>query len=318
MQTTKIGVVLLNMGGPTKLEDVRPFLYNIFSDREIIRLGPSLLQKPIAWYIARKRAPKSMEIYRKIGGGSPIARITGEQQSALEESLKEAGQYIVTTAMRYWHPSTATAIETMRRNQVSKIVALSLYPHFSCATSGSSLKELRRHLTKQEAQSLIEIGSWPQQPDYIRCLAAKIATGLEQFGKEDVQILYSAHSLPTSFIEEGDPYVEHLEQTIEAVEALTHRRGMLCYQSRSGPVQWLSPSTPEMIEQVAAEGCRNILMVPISFVSDHVETLYEINMEYKERAHRLNVRLLPTESLNTDPRFIKGLSQLVLNALEAD
>ncbi len=317
MHNKRIAVILLNMGGPTRLEDVRPFLYNIFSDREIIRLGPPLLQKPIAWYIARKRAPKSMDIYRHIGGGSPITEITRQQQDALEKALTNDGDFIVTTAMRYWKPTSASAVEFIRSKQAASVVALSLYPHFSCATSGSSIKELKRHLDL-ENRELTEIASWPTQPDYIDCLAAKIIDGLSCFNRQTVEIVYSAHSLPVSFIEEGDPYVEHLNQTIAAVENITGERGRLCYQSRSGPVEWLSPSTPEMIEKLAADGCRNILMVPISFVSDHVETLYEINIQYKELAASHNIRLQATESLNTDPRFIEGLRQLVLSSLPND
>lgn len=315
MQRVKTGVILLNMGGPERLEDVRPFLYNIFSDREIIRLGPAFLQKPIAWYIARKRAPKSMDIYRQIGGGSPITKITRQQQDALEKALSGDGDFMVTTAMRYWKPTTASALERVCSSQVETIVALSLYPHFSCATSGSSIKELKRHLAASKKPQLREIASWPTQPDYISCLAGKISTGLQQFAPDDVEILYSAHSLPVSFIDEGDPYVEHLTQTIAAVEAITGKKGKLCYQSRSGPVEWLSPSTPEMIETVAGAGCRNILMVPISFVSDHVETLYEINIQYRELAAGFNINLQATESLNTDPQFIEGLRQLVIQSL---
>ena len=315
MHNDKTGVILLNMGGPTRLEDVRPFLYNIFSDREIIRLGPPFLQRPIAWYIARKRAPKSIAIYQEIGGGSPISKITHQQQTALAALLKNDGDFVVATAMRYWQPNTALAVKTMREHQVSRMVALSLYPHFSCATSGSSIKELKRTLTAEESAALIEISSWPDAPDYISSLAAKIVEGLKKFGNETVEILYSAHSLPVSFINEGDPYVEHLKRTITAVENLTQRTGRICYQSRSGPVEWLSPSTPEMIELVAEEGCRNILMVPISFVSDHVETLYEISIQYKALAEQLGIRLIPTESLNTDSRFINGLRQLVLEAI---
>jgi len=315
MQKARIAVILLNMGGPTRLEDVRPFLYNIFSDREIIRLGPAILQKPIAWYIARKRAPKSMDIYRQIGGRSPIADITHRQQHALEKALADDGDFIVTTAMRYWQPTSRSAVKSISKSQVSKVVALSLYPHFSCATSGSSIKDLKRHLGEGKDHNLIEIASWPTQQDYINCLAFKITDGLKQFKDEDVEILYSAHSLPVSFIEEGDPYVDHIRQTIAAVENITQQKGKLCYQSRSGPVEWLSPSTPEMIKEVADGGCRNILMVPISFVSDHVETLYEINIQYRELAAGYGVRLEPTESLNTDPQFISGLRQLVLDAL---
>jgi len=315
MQNERTAVILLNMGGPTRLEDVRPFLYNIFSDREIIRLGPPLLQKPIAWYIAKKRAPKSMDIYRQIGGGSPITEITRQQQDALEKALSGDGDFVVTTAMRYWTPTTASAVKFIRSKQAKRVVALSLYPHFSCATSGSSIKELKQHLDLENLE-LTEIASWPSQPDYIACLAAKILDGFTFFNQEPVEIVYSAHSLPISFIEEGDPYVDHLNQTIRAVEQITGRTGRLCYQSRSGPVEWLSPSTPETIEKLAGEGCRNILMVPISFVSDHVETLYEINIQYKELAASHDIRLLATESLNTDPRFIDGLRQLVLSSLE--
>ncbi len=316
MQNEKIGVILLNMGGPERLEDVRPFLYNIFSDREIIRLGPSFLQKPIAWYIARKRAPKSREIYRRIGGGSPIAEITRQQQDALEKALSVDGDFVVTTAMRYWKPTTASAVETLRSRQIQTIVALSLYPHFSCATSGSSIKELKHQLAALKNPQLVEIGSWPDQPAYISCLAERITRGLRQFAGQDVELLYSAHSLPVSFINQGDPYVEHLKLTIAAVEAVTGKKGRLCYQSRSGPVEWLSPSTPEMIETVATAGCKNILMVPISFVSDHVETLYEIDIQYRELAAGYDIRLEATESLNTDPQFIEGLRQLVLQSLK--
>lgn len=318
MQKEKIAVILLNMGGPTRLEDVRPFLYNIFSDRQIIRLGPPFLQKPIAWYIARKRAPKSMDIYRQIGGGSPITAITQQQQDALEQALHNDGDFVVTTAMRYWKPTTASAVNMVRDEGITKVVALSLYPHFSCATSGSSIKELKHHLIAVRSQKLIEIASWPTQPDYINCLAAKINDGLKRFERGDVELLYSAHSLPVSFIEEGDPYVDHLSQTIAAVEKVTGKNGRICYQSRSGPVEWLSPSTPEMIEKVAGDGCKNILMVPISFVSDHVETLYEINIEYKALAASYNICLQATESLNTDPLFIEGLRQLVLQSLQTD
>lgn len=316
MQTTKTGVILLNMGGPSRLEDVRPFLYNIFSDRGIIRLGPAFLQKPIAWFIAKKRAPKSMAIYEKIGGSSPIAAITQDQQIALNEALRNDGNFMVVTAMRYWQPTTQTALNLLAQNQVETIVALSLYPHYSQATSGSSLNELKRHLHKTpQTYILHEVSSWADHPSYIRCLADKISEGLEKFRGEDVELVYSAHSLPVSFIEKGDPYVTHLKQTISSVEKLTGKVGKLCYQSKSGPVEWLSPSTPEMIRELGEAGCRNILMVPISFVSDHVETLYEINMLYRDLAAESGIRLEASQSLNTDPQFIAALRDLVLKSL---
>ncbi|MCB2215101.1 MAG: ferrochelatase [Desulfobulbaceae bacterium] len=314
MNQPRTGIVLLNMGGPEKQEDVRPFLYNIFSDRQIIRLGPRLLQKPLAWLIAQKRAPKSAATYAQIGGGSPITSITKQQQQALQQALSGDGDFLVTTAMRYWRPFTETAVEELLAARVERIVALSLYPHYSRATTGSSLNELKSRLTRAAYSGrLVEISSWPDQADYISCLAERITAGLDLFADKPVQIVYSAHSLPVSFIEEGDPYVEHLQRTIAAVEAQTGRPGRLCYQSRSGPVEWLSPATPEMIRTLADEGCQAILMVPLSFVSDHVETLYEINIAYRALAGEYGIRLESTPGLNTTPRFIAALRNLVLD-----
>jgi ferrochelatase len=316
---TTTGVLLLNMGGPEKPQDIRPFLYNIFSDREIIRLGPSFLQKPLAWLIARKRAPKSRATYGRIGGGSPIARITRAQQQALQKKLSETGDFIVATAMRYWHPTTREALKSLADKQIDRLVALSLYPHYSCATSGSSLNELKRCLLDRPlGGELIEIGSWPEHPGYVACLAAKITQGLQRFDSKSVDLVYSAHSLPVSFIEEGDPYVDHLQRTIAAVEKITGVQGRICYQSRSGPVEWLSPSTPETIKSLGEKDCTNILMVPISFVSDHVETLVEINMDYKELAAGYGIRLETTASFNDDPDFIEALKDIVLQALHKE
>lgn len=309
----KTGVILLNMGGPEKVSDVAPFLSNLFSDRDIIRLGPKLLQKPIAWYIARKRAPKSIKAYEKIGGGSPLIRITREQGEALEKELASHGIFKVVTAMRYWQPTAADALRELSADGFHRVIALPLYPHFSCATSGSSLKDLHKAAaSSSKSFTLTEIHGWPDNRYYIENLAENIARGLKQFSSPKVEIVYSAHSLPASFIEEGDPYLDHLRITIEKIEEITNRKGHLCFQSRSGPVEWLSPSTPEMIDKLASEGCRNILMVPISFVSDHLETLYEINMLYHDMAREKGINCLPCESLNTHPLFIRALKDLVL------
>jgi ferrochelatase len=309
----KTGVVLLNMGGPEKPEDVAPFLYNLFSDRDIIRLGPGFLQKPIAWYISRKRAPKSRKIYAEIGGGSPLIRITGEQAEALQQALADSGDFVVVTAMRYWQPSSSRALQILAEQNIGRIVALPLYPHFSCATSGSSLADLKRAAAKGNFD-ISEIHGWPDNPLYIECLAENILKGLAAFPapSEDIEILYSAHSLPVSFINEGDPYLDQLKITIAKIEEITGVAGRLCFQSKSGPVEWLAPSTPDMLEQLAREGCGNILMVPISFVSDHVETLYEINMLYRDMAKEKGMCCRPCESLNTHPLFIQALKKLVL------
>jgi len=307
------GVILLNMGGPDCLDNVRPFLFNLFSDREIIKLGPPFLQKYIAWYIARKRAPKSRAIYAKIGGASPLENITRAQAKALEQSLAKYGEYHVTIAMRYWPPYAEYALTELDAKGVKDITALSLYPHYSRATTGSSIKQLQKSISNFPGNFKARfISSWPTQQSYIQALGENILEAIETFGPEAVQVVYSAHSLPTSFIVEGDPYVEHLNQTIKKVEKITGYKGLLCYQSRSGPVEWLSPSTPETLDRLASEGCNNVVMVPLSFVSDHVETLYEIDILYKNHAQNLGMTLRSCNSLNTKEKFIEGLRDLVL------
>jgi ferrochelatase len=306
------------MGGPDTLDDVRPFLYNLFSDREIIRLGPPFLQKFLAYVISRRRAPKSSAIYTKIGGGSPLKKITLKQAEALQEALKINGDYYVTIAMRYWPPYGDEAVQNLTKEGVETITALTLYPHYSKATSGSSISHLQKSLQRlaPDIPATI-ISSWPTQGSYIKALADNIIKGVSRFDLQPVEIVYSAHSLPVSFIQEGDPYVDHIGQTIQAIEKITKQKGRICYQSRSGPVEWLSPSTPEMLTTLAQEGCKHILMVPISFVSDHVETLYEIDILYREQAAQLGMRLLSCESLNTNPLFIEGLRDLILQGSRA-
>ena len=313
MKNSKNGVILLNMGGPDTLKDVQPFLFNLFSDREIIPLGPTFLQKFLAWIIARRRAPKSSALYAQIGGGSPLKEISFRQAQALETALAADGDYSVTVAMRYWPPFAEQAIGQLLAAGVDRLIALTLYPHYSKATTGSSIAQLEKALQQLAPQiPLTCISFWPTQKEYISAVAENIIHALTDFAAQPVQVVYSAHSLPVSFIKAGDPYVEHIEQSITAIEKITGHQGRLCYQSRSGPVEWLSPSTPEMLQTLAGEGCRNILMVPISFVSDHIETLYEINMLYREQAAQLGICLKAVPSLNTNPLFIEGLRSLVL------
>ncbi len=313
--TNKKGILLLNLGGPEKIEDIQPFLYNLFSDRQIIRLGPAFLQKPIATWIAKKRAPKSAENYRRIGGGSPLKKITCQQAQALEQALAKHGDYLVRVGMRYWHPFTQKAIDELISEGVEEIIALPLYPHYSIATTGSSFTDLEKIVKKNKIKIPVKkIHSWPTQSSYIESVAEKIQQGLGKFKGDSVQILYSAHSLPVKFIDEGDPYVEEIQATIEALERLTDHKGVLCYQSRSGPVDWLGPSTPETITDLAEKECKNILVVPISFVSDHVETLYELDIEYREIAEAQGIGYEVAKGLNQSPLFIRGLKELVLES----
>lgn len=317
MTTSRAGILLLQMGGPDTLEDVPAFLYNLFSDRDIIKLGPALLQKPLARLISRRRAAKSKAIYSKIGGSSPLLKITKAQAKELQHDLAATFNCEVEVAMRYWQPRADEALRNLCARGVDTLIALPLYPHYTKATSGSSLKDLRRaHKQLAPEIPLIEIPSWPTEEKYLQALAAKIHKGAKKFGNESFHLVYSAHSLPVSFIREGDPYVEELRKTIKQLEKITGIEGQLCYQSRSGPVEWLSPSTSDTIESLGTKGCKNILMVPISFVSDHVETLYEINMLFRDKAAALGMQLYSTESLNTDPLFISGLKDLVVAKLK--
>lgn len=309
----KTGVLLLNMGGPDRLESVRPFLFNLFSDRKIIRLGPAVLQRPIAWIIAGKRAPKSAANYARIGGRSPLLEITSRQAKALEAMLNSGteGRFICEPGMRYWHPRTPDQLKAFKEQGIERVVGLSMYPHYSLATGGTSLDEFR---TEAEGSGLeySVIESYPDHPLYIKALKEAVEEGMNRIrDRENFVLVYSAHSLPRKMIEEGDPYVDHLERTISALEKETGIRGKLCYQSRSGPVEWLRPATDDMLRDLARRGVREILCLPISFVSDHIETLYEIDMLYTAMMKEMGARLVRTPSLNESPAYIQALCEQI-------
>jgi ferrochelatase len=306
------------MGGPDSLEAVRPFLYNHFSDRGIIKLGPSLLQKPLANLISAARVRHTQEVYSLIGGKSPMPAITQAQAAELEDELnadhacKSYGAYRVSAGMRYWHPFIRDSVRKLADDGAEKIIALSLYPHYSAATTGSAMKEFRK------AAEGLNMGyhcieSWCDQPLYIDALAEKIEQGMRGFEKKPV-VLFSAHSLPQKLIDEGDPYTEQIMRTIKALHEKLDIDWRLSFQSKSGPVRWLGPSTEEMLKTLAADRIKELLVVPVSFVSDHIETLYEIDIIYKNMAAELGITLKRTESLNTSPLFIKALADLVIKA----
>ena len=312
------GVLLLNLGGPDSLEAVKPFLYNLFSDRTIIKLGPPFLQRPIAAFIATTRAGKTRAMYRLIGGKSPILDITKAQAAELEEVLnsgatQEDKPYRVYIGMRYWHPFIEDAVKQMHRDGIKNVIALGLYPHYSIATTGSSVEKLKEIMKNYPSLSLRCIESWYDHPLYIEAVVEQINNGLAQFeGKPDV--LFSAHSLPQQFIDDGDPYLKEVVGTIAAITKKIGVRWHLSFQSKSGPVKWLKPSTEHMLGELARKGVKDLLVVPISFVSDHIETLYEIDILYKDMATGLGINLKRTESLNTSPTFIKALAQIVPGA----
>lgn len=314
MHTT--AVLLLQMGGPDSLEAVRPFLLNLFSDREIIKIGPAWLQPFIAKMIVRRRTPTVVEKYREIGGKSPIRELTQAQADALTTELGIPCH----VGMRYWHPFTADTVTQLRTSGIKRLVALSLYPHYSRATSGSSFHDLTRCLAELDTDfQVVRIPHFYDHPLYIQALAEKIEAGLAGFdNRNTVQLLFSAHSLPQSFIDEGDPYLDHIQTTVRLVmELFSDVSHHLAFQSRAGPVKWLEPSTDDALKDLAGSGCTNVLMVPLSFVSDHIETLHEIDIEYAEEARKLGISSFRrTESLNSSPTFIRCLATLVQDALK--
>ena len=322
----RVGVLLLNLGGPDKIEDVRPFLFNLFADPEIIRLPVKALQKPLAWLISTLRAKKSQDNYLEIGGGSPLRRITEEQGVALEARLKEFGQDVkIYIGMRYWYPFTEEAIAKIKEDKIDKVVVLPLYPQFSISTSGSSFRVLEEMWAEDPELKNIEytlIPSWYDDQDYLAAMADLIGQELDKFEQpEEARVFFSAHGVPVSYVEEaGDPYQKEIEKCTDLIMKTLGRSNeyTLAYQSRVGPVEWLQPYTEDALEQLGEDGVKNLAVVPISFVSEHIETLQEIDIEYREIATEAGIEnFFRVPAMNTHPTFINSLAGLVMNALES-
>ncbi|WP_413297262.1 ferrochelatase [Synechococcus sp. MIT S9452] len=321
---SRVGIVLLNLGGPERIQDVGPFLYNLFADPEIIRLPIPALQKPLAWLISTLRSNKSQEAYRSIGGGSPLRRITDQQarelQSLLRQREVDATTYV---AMRYWHPFTESAVADMKADGIEQVVVLPLYPHFSISTSGSSFRELQRLRQGDERFAqlpLRAIRSWHDHPGYLKAMAQLIEREIDAcVDPSTAHVFFSAHGVPKSYVEEaGDPYQKEIESCAELIMKTLGRDNpwTLAYQSRVGPVEWLQPYTEEALEELGEKGIKELVVVPISFVSEHIETLEEIDIEYREIATEAgvsNFRRVP--ALDTDPTFIASLADLVETSL---
>ena len=325
----KVGVLLLNLGGPERIQDVGPFLYNLFADPEIIRLPNPALQKPLAWLISTLRAGKSQAAYRSIGGGSPLRRITEQQARELQSTLRQRGIEATSyVAMRYWHPFTESAVADIKADGVDEVVVLPLYPHFSISTSGSSFRELQRLRQGDPGFSRLPIRcirSYYDDPGYIGAMAELIAKEIQACpDPAQAHVFVRAHGVPKSYVEEaGDPYQQEIETCarliMERLQAdLGHANPYtLAYQSRVGPVEWLNPYTDDALHELGAAGVKDLVVVPISFVSEHIETLEEIDIEYREIATEsgiTNFRRVP--ALDTTPSFIQGLANLVQQALE--
>jgi len=322
MKANRLGVVLFQLGGPDTLEAIEPFLYNLFCDPDIIdfpfaRLG----RKPLAKLISSTRANKVRHHYATIGGGSPIRRNTERQAQALAAELQARGfDARCFVAMRYWHPFTAEAVAALEQTHCDEIVLLPLYPQYSSTTTGSSLNEWNRRY-RQNGACVHRVTNFYRHAGYLDALVEIIDRTLARFAKpERAEIIFSAHSVPLAVIERGDPYQQQIEETA----ALLMERGgwsngyRLCYQSKVGASRWLQPTLHATLRQVAEHRIEELCVVPISFVSDHVETLGEIDHEARALAVRLGIRRFEmTPGLNDSPAFILALADLVFEALGA-
>jgi ferrochelatase len=309
----KIAIVLFNLGGPDSLEAVQPFLRNLFSDPAIIGL-PAWLRLPLARFIAGRRTPKARGIYEKIGGGSPILGQTEAQARALEAALGDEHEWRGYVCMRYWHPLTERVAQSVRRFAPDRVVLLPLYPQFSTTTTASSFNAWKKLATFEVPT--VEIESYPTEPGFIRASIELVRQGLADAGDGPARVLFSAHGLPEKVIRRGDPYQRQVEQTAAAIAG--HLDGVdwsVCYQSRVGPLKWIGPPTESEIRRAASDGKR-IVLYPLSFVSEHSETLVELDIEYRHLAEQAGVaRYVRVPTVGTHPQFIHGLANLVKAAL---
>ncbi len=312
----KTALILLNMGGPDSLDAIEPFLYNLFSDRELIQLPlGGLLQKPFAKLISHFRSKKVRESYEYIGGRSPLLEWTQKQAAGISKQLGEEFKPFV--VMRYWHPRADEILAELKTQGIAQAIVLSMYPHYTGATTGSSVNDFRRNaeiLYPELEYQVIE--QWFDWPGYIKALATRVGEGLGKFHelmRNDVRILFSAHALPQKFIDRGDPYQHQVETTASKVmELVGDYRWSIAYQSRSGPVSWMTPGTDDEIIRLGSEGETSLLMVPISFVSDHIETLEEIDLQYRILAEQHGIpHFFRAPSLNDNADFLTGMADLI-------
>ena len=317
--TRRVGVILFQLGGPDSLAAIEPFLFNLFCDPDIIdfpfaRLG----RKPLAKLISTTRARKVQHHYATIGGGSPIRRFTERQARALEAELISQGlDARCFVAMRYWHPFTREAIAELQAAKCEEVVLLPLYPQYSSTTTGSSLNEWQRLF--HDDVPVHNVGHFYGHPMYLDAVVEKVDEALSRFEVPTrAELVFSAHSIPMSIVAKGDPYQRQIEETVRLLMARGgwSNRHRLCYQSKVGASKWLQPSLHCTLRDLAAEKVREVCIVPVAFVSDHVETLGEINHEGREEARRLGITHFEMSAgLNDSPKFISALTQLVFQAL---
>jgi protoporphyrin/coproporphyrin ferrochelatase len=323
----KTAVVFFQLGGPDSLETIEPFLYNLFMDPDIINFpGAFLARKPLAKFISTRRSLKVSENYKQIGGKSPILDLTHRQAAALESALRMQNiNAQVFIAMRYWHPMTDAAVKEINAGEFEQIVLLPLYPQFSQATTLSSLNEWNRHREEQKLTLPTKlVCCYPIHPLFIEALVDTINASLDLFtniSSAKIDLVFSAHGVPLSYIKKGDPYQLQMEATVQHVLERGKWKSpyTLCYQSKVGPMKWLRPSLLETVEHLAQNNRRHLLIIPVAFVTDHIETLHEINIEVRKHAKAHGIQqfeLMP--ALNDHPKFIQCLVELVRSQLSAN
>jgi protoporphyrin/coproporphyrin ferrochelatase len=326
-ETPGVGVVMLNPGGPRTLDEVGPFLNELFEDREIIKLPA---QRRLGPFIARRRTPKVQRLYEEIGCGSPLLDWTRRQGEMMVEGLDQLApgtaphRYYV--GFRYAQPNSGDALRRMRADGVRRAVAFTQYPQYSCTTTGSSLNELWRAVEREGLTDAFEwsvLDKWYDHPAYLDALTATVRDGLAMFDddrRDNVFLLFSAHSLPTAVINRGDPYPQHVGATVQGVvERLdVPNPFLLTYQSKVGPVSWQGPSTVGTVENLGKRGVRDVLVVGVTFTSDHIETLSEIDIELARTAYQSGVmRFHRAPALNDRPAFGAALATVVAEHLAA-
>jgi len=315
------GVILVTMGDAPSLSGVFPFLVRLFSDPAIIR-APWFVRYPLSVYIALKKLPTMLRRYKAIGGGSPMNTMTERQARALEDRLNEDGYFRVFVANRYCTPDTRDAYKAAKKAGVRKVVALPMYPHYSTATTGSSFDALKAVIAKDpDPPDVLWVESYASDEAFVSAFTAKIEEALAEFPEDqrkDVQFLFSAHSLPHEFIKGGDPYLDEIRKTLTGVIKLLRPAYFhLCFQSKGGGKrEWLKPETDEVLRQLAEKGRGRVLLVPISFVAENIETLYDVEVMYREMAGRLGIeRFVRSRCLDDAPEFIEALAGMARSAL---
>ena len=310
----KTAVVLFNLGGPDDVQAIRPFLFNLFNDPAIIRV-PRVFRYLLAQLISRKRAPVAAKIYDHLGGKSPLLDNTKAQAAALKDVLGEGFQTFV--CMRYWHPMTEAVVQDVMAYAPDRIVLLPLYPQFSTTTTASSVKKWQEIAGKHGLNVPTTTACcYPTHPDWVQAVAVKIGEKIDNF--QGTRVLFSAHGLPESIVKQGDPYQWQVEQTVAAVVAALNVPDLdyqICYQSRVGPMKWIGPSTESEIERAGADK-KNLVMIPIAFVSEHSETLVELDIEYRHLAEEAGVpQMIRIDTVGDHPLYIAALADVVKKTL---